>query len=343
MEIYISPHDYKLQSITENSNFFRVFMEMLFFNISACANINLMVIFLTTKQRGDITDMRERRIFAVIGDPVSHSLSPVMHNAAFRHLGLNAEYAAICVKNEELESFAKHAVSKLDGFNITVPHKNAIIPFLDTISRQAELASSVNTVKIMPEGRLYGDSTDGYGLEMALSESFGFSIPSSSVCFIGCGGVTQALTFHFAMNGVKRIFLLNRTVETAAKLAAKLSSEFPEIKVEYGSVSDRDAAGGFLNSSDLAIQATSLGLKESDPPPVPPELLPRKILFYDTIYKKTALLGYARNAGIKTANGLSMLLHQGAKSFTIWTGLDAPVEVMREALYSEFERRNAGH
>lgn len=275
--------------------------------------------------------MLKKKIYAVIGCPVSHSLSPVMHNAALKALGLDAEYIAVLVPKEELGAFTLDARKNLAGFNITVPHKNAVIPFLDEISRDAELSGSVNTVTVS-DGKLSGVSTDGYGLEAALAESFRYVIRDSSVTFIGCGGVVKALTFHFALHGIRKIHLLNRTLETAEKLAATLKEEFPLLSVETASISDDEKVGTFLNDSRLAVQCTSLGLKPEDPSPIRPELLPRDIFFYDTIYKRTKLYAYAEEHGIPAASGLSMLLHQGAKSLSIWTGLEAPVEVMRKAL-----------
>ncbi len=275
--------------------------------------------------------MLKKKIYAVIGCPVSHSLSPVMHNAALKALGLDAEYIAVLVPKEELEAFTLDARKNLAGFNITVPHKNAVIPFLDEISRDAELSGSVNTVTVS-DGKLSGVSTDGYGLEAALAESFRYVIRDSSVTFIGCGGVVKALTFHFALHGIRKIHLLNRTLETAEKLAATLKEEFPLLSVETASISDDEKVGTFLNDSRLAVQCTSLGLKPEDPSPIRPELLPRDIFFYDTIYKRTKLYAYAEEHGIPAASGLSMLLHQGTKSLSIWTGLEAPVEVMRKAL-----------
>ena len=154
----------------------------------------------------------------------------------------------------------------------------------------------------------------------------------SKVLVIGCGGVVKALTFHFALHGIRKIHLLNRTLETAEKLAATLKEEFPLLSVETASISDDEKVGTFLNDSRLAVQCTSLGLKPEDPSPIRPEPLPRDIFFYDTIYKRTKLYAYAEEHGIPAASGLSMLLHQGAKSLSIWTGLEAPVEVMRKAL-----------
>ena len=272
-----------------------------------------------------------RKIYAVIGDPIAHSLSPVMHNAAFRALNLDAEYIAVHVKLEDLESFTRDARRKLAGFNITVPHKKNIIPFLDEVESSARLAGSVNTVTVL-DGRLIGCSTDGYGLETALKEAFGFSVPGGSLVFIGCGGAARAVSFYFAARGLRKLFILNRTVATAETLAAELREHFPSFQVEVAALSDSEKAGAFLLQAEAAVQCTSLGLRPDDPPPLAPELLPPEIRLFDTIYKPTPLLKYAKAHGIAHAAGLGMLLHQGARSFTIWTGVEAPVEAMRAAL-----------
>ena len=254
-----------------------------------------------------------------------------MHNAAFRALGMDAEYTAVHVKAEDLGAFAEDARKHLAGFNITVPHKKGIIPFLDEISPSAKLAGSVNTVTVK-NGRLSGCSTDGYGLETALHEAFGFAVPGGRVAFIGCGGAARAVSFHFAERGLAGLFILNRTLSTAEALAAELKEHFPCLHVETASLSDAEKTAAFLKASQAAVQCTSLGLKPDDPPPVNPELLPRTIQLFDTIYKPTPLLRYAKAHGIAHAAGLGMLLHQGARSFTVWTGVEAPVEIMRGAL-----------
>lgn len=271
------------------------------------------------------------KIYAVIGDPIAHSLSPVMHNAAFQALGMDAEYVAVHVKAEDMEAFVLDARKNLAGFNITVPHKSRIIPFLDEVAHNARIADSVNTV-INRDGRLIGCSTDGYGLETAMNEAFGFTAADSSVTLIGCGGAARAVAFYFASQGIRRLFILNRTLTTAQNLAADLTTHFPALPVETAPLSDVGQTAAFLRASNAAVQCTSLGLKPDDPPPLQPELLPAGIKLFDTIYKPTPLLRYAKEHDIPHAHGLGMLLHQGARSFSIWTGVDAPVEVMRQAL-----------
>ena len=269
--------------------------------------------------------------FAVIGDPIAHSLSPAMHNAALETLDLQGNYEAVRVPLEELPNFADYARKNLNGFNITVPHKQNIIPLLDEITEAAAFADSVNTVTVK-DGKLYGDSTDGYGLATALNEAFGLSVHGAKIVFIGGGGAAHAVATYFAMQGAARISILNRSVEKAKDLAGKLKTKYPEMIAEAFSISDPEMIKKAMTGADVAIQCTSLGLKPDDPAPIPPELLPDGICYYDTIYKQTALYQAAETKGLRCAAGLGMLLHQGARSLEIWTGRKAPIEVMREAL-----------
>lgn len=272
-----------------------------------------------------------KKIYAVIGDPIAHSLSPAMHNAAFRALKMDAEYIAVHVLADGLESFAAEARKKLAGFNITVPHKKGIIPFLDVVNQEAALAGSVNTVLIR-ENQLSGCSTDGYGLEAALSEAFGYTLKNNAALFIGCGGAARAAAFHFASKGLKNLYILNRTLATAEGLCAELTTHYPGLECTAAALNNEEAVRTALKQVPVAIQCTSLGLKPDDPPPLLPEWLPQGIALFDTIYKPTALLQYAQAHGIAHANGSGMLLHQGAKSFELWTGIKPPLDVMRAEL-----------
>lgn len=269
--------------------------------------------------------------YAVIGDPIKHSKSPLMHNAGFDHLGLDANYSAIHVTVEDLPQFVERARNELSGFNVTVPHKYEIIPFLDEISQASKIAGSVNTVSIR-NGRLYGDTTDGYGLEMGIKEAFDIDIACCSICFLGCGGAVQAVATHFAAQGVKQMFFVNRTVSKAVTLINSIKKHF-DVDMDCCAPSDEKKIAGFIAQSKVLVQGTSLGLNETDPAPIDLSLLNKDICVYDTIYKRTALLKFADENGIKWADGRSMLLHQGAKAFSIWTGKDAPVDVMRKALF----------
>jgi shikimate dehydrogenase len=283
--------------------------------------------------------MTEKKLkYAVIGDPVAHSFSPQMHNAAFNALGINAEYLAVHVKEQELSLFAARARKEFAGFNITVPHKNAIIPFLDSISDECRLTGSVNTV-INSGGRLHGESTDGYGLETAIREEFGIPVKGNCFLFLGTGGTVKAVSFHFAAQGAKTLFFANRTVSKSQTLIDELEDKYPETGYDCCSPEDIKLMDQFVTCSAAVIQCTSLGLKPEDPSPLDDRFFRAGKCYYDTIYKNTAFLKIAGEKGCRSSGGLSMLLHQGAKSFSIWTGKTAPVEVMREALAGAIGKR----
>lgn len=279
----------------------------------------------------------EKIKYVVIGDPVAHSLSPEMQNPGFETLGMGECYGKLHVTSETFPEFVDFARQRLDGFNITVPHKQTIIPYLDSISREASLAESVNTV-ILKDGRMHGESTDGWGLENALKEAFGFKLPGGRVLFIGCGGAVQATAFHFAAHGAAGLYFANRTLSKAEALGAKILKNYPECECCSCALDDGPGLEEFIKRAQVVVQGTSLGLKNSDPMPLNPELL-KDVCFYDTIYKETPLLKAAERAGLKTADGRTMLLHQGAKSLELWTGKKAPIEKMRRALYEAMEKR----
>jgi shikimate dehydrogenase len=277
--------------------------------------------------------------YVVIGDPIAHSLSPAMQNAAFTAAGLGCPYGKIRVPKEDMREFTDYAREKLKGFNVTVPGKQSVIPFLDHITPNARAAGSVNTVKVI-DGELHGDSTDGYGLETAILETFYIRIPGQSFCFLGCGGAVQALAFHFAGLGIRSLYFVNRTLETAESLCRQLKRHFSEISAGCCGLDDNAKIAAFIAESAVLIQATSLGLRPDDPPPINPALLNGSIRCYDTIYKNTAFLKAAAAHGQPHADGRTMLLHQGAKAFEIWTGMKPDVDAMRKALYREIDSRN---
>ncbi len=273
--------------------------------------------------------------YAVIGHPIKHSLSPVMHNAGFAELNIDANYEAIEVEPDKLVEFAKFAKDNLKGFNVTVPHKQRIIPFLDEIDKTAELANSVNTV-VVENGKLKGYTTDGYGLEKGIELAFNIQIKDNSFFFIGCGGAVQAVAYHFAMQGAKNLFFANRTLKTAENLLSSLKSNFPLLGGYVCELGNKRMES-FSISSKVLIQGTSLGLNEDDPIPVNLDNL-NEIAVYDTIYKKTAIQTATLAKGWNCSDGRSMLLHQGAKAFSIWTGQDAPIKTMQNALYSAIDK-----
>ena len=277
--------------------------------------------------------------YLVIGDPVAHSRSPEMQNAGFSALGLGRPYGKLRVMTSELAAFAEYAAKHLSGFNITVPHKEHILPYLAGISETARLAGSVNTV-CCRDGALYGDSTDGYGLEGALREAFGLTPEGMDLLFLGTGGAARATAFHLAARGVRSIFFVNRTPERAETLRQEVAAAFPALQTATAPLHDEEAVKSLLRRAQVVIQATSLGLKPGDPSPVPPEWLACNphLCCFDTIYQETPFLQGAAALGVPVSDGRAMLLYQGAKSLEIWTGRIAPLEAMRAALERSLQK-----
>ncbi|MEI6054775.1 MAG: shikimate dehydrogenase [Lentisphaerota bacterium] len=274
-----------------------------------------------------------RKNFGVIGNPIAHSLSPLMHNAAFKFYSLDYEYERILIPSEEeLTSFIKNSSKEYLGLNVTLPYKNSVIKHLDFVSPEALLAGSVNTIVVEESGKLNGYSTDGYGLEMALKANFNSEPSNTKYLFLGCGGAANSCIVHLLSCGAKNIIIANRTQSKADELVSKLRCVFPFSEIYSCSLHDSDSLKRFIKDDYLIIQSTSLGLKDSDELPLDVSLLTNGARIFDMIYKETKFQKMAKEKGCKCFGGLDMLLHQGAKSFEIWTGLQAPVIIMKNAL-----------
>ena len=274
--------------------------------------------------------------YAVIGDPVAHSVSPAMQNAAFMAAGMDERYGKYHVKPEELAEFVEFARHNLNGFNATVPHKAALIPLLDEIAPAALAANSVNTVMVR-NGRLYGDSTDGYGLESALFEAFKLNIKGSRIVILGAGGAAQATAFEFVERKAAELTIVNRTRSKAEALAEHLAGKGTVLTALGNDEADKIAAA--VAGADVVIQATSSGLHYEDAPPIELELLKNARAIFDMIYHSTKVQEFARSNNILCADGRGMLLHQGARSFSLWTGRPAAVSAMRAALDMALDKK----
>lgn len=277
--------------------------------------------------------------YAVLGDPITHSLSPAMHNAAFQKLGIPGRYVRIQVPVERLpELVEKMRTFPFLGWNCTVPHKFEMMNLCNELNSSARAGMSVNTVK-NEKGKLIGSSTDGKGWVHAIREDFNKEVRDLRVLIVGIGGAGTALANQAWSEGSSKVLLLNRTFEKAQALAQKLSTNSRQgIRALAW---DKSVLAKELEGIDLIVNATSIGLKPDDPSVLDSELIQSHHLVYDTIYKETALLKAAKEAGAKTANGLSMLLHQGALAFSIWNPvapLDEVTEVMRSALQEAFKK-----
>jgi shikimate dehydrogenase len=269
--------------------------------------------------------------YAVLGDPVTHSLSPAMQAAAFRSTGLNARYIRLHVSATQLPD----AVNKLKalgfaGWNCTMPHKTAMLSLVDEIAPTAAQAQAVNTV-VHRDGRLIGHSTDGEGFQRALRDEFQAELSDLRILILGLGGVGRTLARLCAQENCPRLVLVNRTVASAETLAVQISTTYPSDRLLVLPW-DENRIAQALTEVDLLVQATSVGLDKNDPSVLPARCLNSGLHVYDTIYRDTALLTTARALGAKTAHGASMLLYQGAAAFTLWTGKPAPINEMKQAL-----------
>lgn len=259
-----------------------------------------------------------------------------MHNAALRACGLDMEYVRIHLRPSELEE-GFHLLSRngFAGVNLTIPHKTAIIPLIDSIDPNAERLCAVNTVSFN-NGKSRGYNTDGPGLVRAVMASFGASLGDLRVMIIGAGGgAGRAAAIQCAIEGCTDITLVNRTQSKAETLAQSLreiiaTKSAQSIRVISNST---ESLSGALTQSDIVLQCSSLGMKEGDPSPLPRQALEPRHFVYDTIYsRRTQLIEDANEKGARYADGLSMLLHQGALAFEIWLQRAAPIDVMHAAL-----------
>jgi shikimate dehydrogenase len=270
---------------------------------------------------------------AVMGDPVAHSRSPQMHDAALAAAGIAARYVRLHILPGELaEALRLLPGNGFIGTNVTIPHKAAAMALMDEVDPAARRGGGVNTVVVRGE-KLVGYSTDGPGLVRGIREDFGVELRELRVMILGAGGgAGRAIAVQCALEKSRRLVLVNRTHERAEALAAELAGDLPVEAIPW----DEEVIAGRVREIDLVINATPLGMAGGSVSPIPARMLRAGQMVYDTVYsaERTPLLAAADEAGARGANGLSMLLHQGALAFEIWFGKAAPVEVMRRGLAS---------
>lgn len=279
------------------------------------------------------------RLVGLLGWPVAHSRSPQMHNAAFAALGLDWAYVPLPVAPSDLgDAIRGLRAMGFMGANVTVPHKTAVIPYLDEVSPLAQAIGAVNTLRVV-EGRWIGENTDVEGFRQALAE-VGLSARGQSILVLGAGGAARAVLAALALEGAKEIFLVNRSPERARRLIAEFSEALPRIGLRLPPIHMLHPEEPPPEGVALLINTTPVGMApEVDASPWPPERpFPWGLQgVIDLIYDppRTRLMALAEAAGLPAYNGLGMLLHQGALAFTLWTGREAPLEVMRAALQGE--------
>jgi len=278
------------------------------------------------------------RLCAVIGDPIEHSLSPCIHNAAFRHLGLDYVYVAFRVRIDELgEAISGMRALGIRGLNVTMPHKIRVIDYLDRLDENARNVGAVNTI-LNEDGFLIGYDTDGVGALNSI-RTVTEDLEGKKLVVLGAGGASRAISFTLASEAGELV-ILNRTVSRARELAERINRATGR-GVRWGELS-RQTLERELEDADILINATSVGMHpNSNETPVDKELLRPDLTVFDLVYNplETRLLREARNVGAKTIDGLTMLVHQGAASFKIWTGIEPPIDLMMKAAREELKKR----
>ena len=276
----------------------------------------------------------------IIGHPIGHSISPVFQQAALDAVGFDGKYQAWDVEPDDVGGFVDglRAPGTL-GINVTVPHKEAVIPFLDEVDDWASTAGAVNTI-VNRDGRLTGHNTDGIGFLRALREGADFEPRGRDVLVLGAGGSARGVVYALARAGIAQLFVANRTVERAEHLAA-LSIDSGVAAEALGLSQAAEAA----QEVALVVNCTSMGMLHGpgeNGTPLTAADIPSSVLVNDLVYnpQETPLLREAARAGAATLGGIQMLVYQGAASFEMWTGHDAPVAVMLEAATAAMRTRS---
>ncbi|TET26402.1 MAG: shikimate dehydrogenase [Dehalococcoidia bacterium] len=278
------------------------------------------------------------KICGVIGDPIEHTMSPAIHNAAFNKLGLDYVYLPFQVKKEELgRAIEGMRGLNIKGLSVTIPHKVAVIILLDELDHNAERIGAINTIT-NDNGVLKGYNTDAGGFRQALLEK-GVTPEGKNIVILGAGGVSRTISFTLAEEGA-RLVILNRLLELdwAKELASRLSlifnREFPALELVEGNLAKA------IERADILVNATSVGMSPNvNETLVPARLLKPGLVVFDVVYNpiKTMLLKEAEAAGAEIISGVDMLVWQGALAFKMWTGVEAPLELMREELIKRLQ------
>ena len=271
---------------------------------------------------------------AVLGHPIGHALSPVMHNASIKALGLEAEYEYGKLDVPPGELLARLAQLPAEGYagvNLTIPLKEVAFKGLKQLADSARILGAVNTVEFTGNG-MVGHNTDGYGFLKALEESFGRTVEGDSVFVLGCGGAGRAVALMTALNGAQSVVLADVDAGRVENLSAEIGQLAPDVGIFQ--CLEKTTQIELCREADLIIQASPVGMKKDEPSLLPKEAFRDGQRVFDLIYMypETVFLSTAKSAGAQVANGLGMLLHQGAKAFEIWTGIEPNVEAMRKAL-----------
>ncbi|MFZ5800661.1 MAG: shikimate dehydrogenase [Candidatus Omnitrophota bacterium] len=261
----------------------------------------------------------KKKIFGVIGYPISHSLSPVMHNAVFKKFGIPAVYKAFEVKPETLKDFVRQMRNnRIAGVNVTIPHKETIIPFLKEVEDEPGLAGSIGAVNtvVIEKDRAVGYNTDGLGFIRAI-KSLGFEFKGAKVALLGAGGAARAVSFNMATEGVSQIYIYDIDTARAAQLVSIFKTRFPRTVKLAKNIPELN-----LEKCALLVNATPVGMKDNRLA-IDPQYLHKDLFIYDLVYNRqarhtTPLVEEARKRGIRAHDGIWMLVFQGAISSKLW-------------------------
>ena len=276
-------------------------------------------------------------LMCLLGHPVKHSISPKMHNESFSLLGLDYAYLAFDVKEEQIgEAVAALRLFDAKGFNLTMPHKRAVIPYLDKISKISELTESVNTV-VNQDGCLFGTTTDGIGFVDSLKEK-DFYIRDKVITILGAGGAAKSIIAQSALDGAKKIYIfkrMNASFEETLSFAKKVE-DGTSCQLDVCDMADMALLKEAIDASQLLVNATNVGMEDDKRSLVPKEYLRKDLFVSDIIYHPamTTLLQDAKDAGATYQNGEFMLLYQGAAAFEIWTGKKMPIDEIKKSCFS---------
>jgi len=277
-------------------------------------------------------------VLGIIGSPVTHSLSPLMHNTAIEALGLDYVYVPFAVPSDGLiQAVQGLRTLGVTGFNVTIPFKTAIMPYLDKLSPEAELIGAVTTVN--REGNSFvGYNTDGRGLLRSLAEDLDFAPQGADILILGAGGAARGAIGALCEAGAESITIANRTRTNAEELLARFKKLFPRVKLDLCDLVDLTSTD-FLHGIDLVVNTTSVGMNNTSFAGLDVSLMKPSTRIYDMVYAplETPLLAEAKARGLKYANGLGMLAAQGEVAFALWTGCKPPSGMMRDCLLAAVE------
>ncbi|MBR5319952.1 MAG: shikimate dehydrogenase [Peptococcaceae bacterium] len=280
------------------------------------------------------------KVFGLLGNPVGHSMSPFMHNIFLEQCGINGAYMAFAVEKENIGAAVRgmHALG-IQGANVTIPHKEAVIPYLCGMSKAAQACGAVNTLIYTPEG-YYGDNTDGAGLLAALEAKNGWKAEGQNILILGAGGAAKGVSVAMALQGAAKIGIANRTAEKA-ELLAKQIAELSDTRTDVISMQELQKPEVYQEYSTI-VNTTSLGMapKVDDMVPVCIDALQPHHLVVDLIYNplETKLLRLAREQGAQTASGLGMFIYQGVLAFEKWNGVRPDTASIEEQLIQRLTR-----